>query len=44
MTNPDDPHTGPIQKWIVIAAIMLLVLAALGIDMLIRYDVSAAVR
>jgi hypothetical protein len=38
MVDPDDP----IEKWIVIAAIVLLVLAALGVDMLIRHDVSAA--
>jgi hypothetical protein len=42
MANPDDPHTDPIEKWIVIAAIVLLIVAALGIDMLIRHDISAA--
>jgi hypothetical protein len=44
MVHPDDPHTDPIEKWIVIAAIVLLILAGLGVDMLIRHDVSAAVR
>ena len=42
MVHPDDPHTDPIEKWIVIAAIVLLILAALGVDMLITHDVSAA--
>jgi hypothetical protein len=42
MVNPDDPHTEPLEKWIVIAAIVLLILAALGIDILIRHDTSAA--
>jgi len=42
MVHPDDPHTDPIEKWIVIAAIVLLILAALGVDTLIRHDVSAA--
>jgi hypothetical protein len=41
MANPNDPHTDPIEKWIVIAAIVLLILAALGIDMLIRHNLSA---
>jgi hypothetical protein len=42
MANPNDPHTDPIKKWIVIAAIVLLILAALGIDMLIKHNLSAA--
>jgi hypothetical protein len=42
MADPNDPHTDPIEKWIVIAAVVLLILAALGIDMLIRYNLSAA--
>jgi hypothetical protein len=42
MANPDDPDTDPIEMWIVTAAIVLLILATTGIDMLIKHDISAA--
>ena len=42
MTNPDDPDTDPIEMWIVTAAIVLLILATMGIDMLTKHNTSAA--
>jgi hypothetical protein len=40
MANPDEPHTDPIEMWIGSAAIVLLILAGMGIDMLISHNTS----
>jgi hypothetical protein len=40
MTNPNDPNTEPNELWIASAAILLLILAAMGINMLISHNTS----
>ncbi len=40
MANPDDPHVDPIEMWIGSAAIVLLILAGMGINMLISHNTS----
>jgi hypothetical protein len=40
MANPDDPHADPIEMWIGSAAIVLLILAGMGINMVISHNTS----
>ena len=38
MANPDDPHIDPIEMWIGSAAIVLLILAGMAINLLISHN------
>jgi hypothetical protein len=40
MTSPNDPETEPNELWIASTAIVLLLLAAMGTNMLITHNTS----